>query len=274
MRIVGMARSWAGLQRRLRSSAEALAGKPVGATGVEGFTSRLAAAQARGDQAAVNGLLEEYVAFAKQIEEMVSPENRRAKGRPLELVSGAQSKQFMADLLPTLQTYLREYPRGHVFDVLDVGPGTGHGSNLLASMYATAEFGYRMRVTALDISDTYRDYFRAVCRYVRFVHEDLNDHDRVYDIVLASHVIEHVPDPIPFCRLMQARSRGRVFVIAPFNEPADRLTPGHINVLDEEFLEELDPLEVDRVPSAAWGPWEEPPYEMFIAQLAPLASES
>ena len=239
-----MTRNW-GRQRRRR-----VEGAPPTDTGFDEFVGRLEQARSHGDAAASEALIAEYVTFAKAVEAAVSPERRRSKGRPLEIVNGAQSKQFMLDLLPTIQAFVREYPRGQVLDVLDVGPLTGHGTNLLASLYATAEFGYRMRVTTLDISDAYRDYIHAMCWYVSFVHGDLKDHTHVYDLVIACHAIEHVPDPLQFCRLLQERSRGGVF-FAPYAEPADQLTPGYLNVLDDDFLYQLEPISVELAQSPA-----------------------
>ena len=76
--------------------------------------------------------------------------------------------QFMIDLLPFLQRYLASTPRGRVVDVLDVGPGNGHGTALLSSLYMN-RLGYRMRVTATDIVDHYHDYIRAIAPQVRVV---------------------------------------------------------------------------------------------------------
>jgi 2-polyprenyl-3-methyl-5-hydroxy-6-metoxy-1,4-benzoquinol methylase len=173
----------------------------------------------------------------------------------------------MIDLLPHLQRLLAEHPRGRTFDVLDVGPGTGLGTALLASMYRRGRLGYRMNVTALDISPAYQHYIPAITPYVPFVREDVFDHDRTYDIVIASHVIEHIEDPVPFVRRLQELARLAVFVVAPFNEPADNLTTGHVGVIDEALVTELDPTEWSTMHSVSWGAFMDPPYEMLIARL-------
>lgn len=182
-----------------------------------------------------------------------------------------KSAQYMIDLLPHVQRALAEHPRGTTFTVLDVGPGNGHGTALLAALYRQGRLGYRMQVTALDIDARYGRYLRTISPYVRFVREDLFEHDATYDFVVSSHVIEHVPDPVGFSRRMQELARHAVFVAAPYREPADDLTAGHISVIDESVVDKLDATEVTVFHSVSWGAFKEPPYESVIARLPGLA---
>jgi len=129
--------------------------------------------------------------------------------------------------------------------------------------------GYRLSVTGLDITEVHANHIRLTCPFMGHMVSDIYQlpDDQQWDIVICSHTIEHVPEPLAFCRRLRELARHRVFVAAPFEERADILTNGHINIFDEAFLQELGPLSVAKVKSAAWGAFLDPPYEMFIAEL-------
>lgn len=183
-----------------------------------------------------------------------------------DIRSGAQSKEFMRHLIDDIQAYFRAHPYGTKFTVLDVGPGTSEGSNLLGSLYRSRKLGYGAKVETIDIRSDYVPYAKIFAPHTRPFVGDVFDLDRVYDIVIASHVIEHVSNPVAFCRRLQAISKGIVLICAPFKEDRSMMTSGHINVFDQEFLDELGG-DIRTVRSAGWGQFMEPPYEMFIARL-------
>ena len=260
---------------RLRRSADT-AGSVTAEECLQRFVHDLELSISRGERSTAHAMLDEYRQFTFEVEKAVSPLTDRSKRtrRPLALGQGAQAQQFMIDLLPSIQAFLRRHPRESVFEVVDVGAGTGHGSNLLASLYASSELGYRLRVTALDIRDEYEMYIRAACRYVRFLEADVFKLDRRFDIVIASHVIEHVPDPLAFCRQLQEIASGVVFIATPFREPEATMTKGHLHSFDERFVERLAPTSFQIVRSEGWGRFMEPPYEMLIAELEPRPAQS
>lgn len=267
-----MRRRLKGLLSRLRRALDSDGAVGEAREPMDRFISDLESAVSRNDRSVALEMLKDYRQFVEQVEAAVSPatERRLRNRRPLALGPGVQSKQFMIDLLPSIQSFLNRHPRDSVFDVLDVGAGAGHGSNLLASLYATSELGYRLRVTALDINDVYELYIAAACRYVRFVKEDVFHIDRTFDVVLASHVIEHVAEPIAFCRQLQRVATGMVVIATPFKEPVEGRTKGHLHSFDESFVEELAPASFQVINSEAWGRFMAPPYEMLIAELDPL----
>jgi SAM-dependent methyltransferase len=227
---------------------------------------RLEKAFESGDEKRIGAALAELHAVRARAEELASPA-WVPEGVRLSETYGIHSMQFMIDLLPSIQKLLAQYPRGHSFDVLDVGPGTGHGTALLASLYRQPNLGYRMNVSGLDISRLYQRYIPTITEYVPFIRADVFSHEGTYDIVIASHVIEHLADPIPFCRRLQELARLAVFIVAPFKEPADNLTKGHVGVIDDDIVKQLDPDTFTVTNSVSWGAFHDPPYEMLIAQL-------
>jgi SAM-dependent methyltransferase len=233
----------------------------------------LDAAYASGSDRQIKAAIAELHALQAHAEKLASPEWVPDDVR-LSETYGVQSVHFMIDLLPHLQRVMAQYEKGHWFEVLDVGPGTGHGTAALAAMYREPNLGYRMNVTALDISTLYKYYLPTISPYVNFVQADVFKHKKTYDIVIASHVIEHLTDPIPFCRRLQDIAAKAVFIVAPFKEPADALTRGHAGVIDDDTVAALAPDSYSVVHSAAWGAFKNPPYQMLIAQLAGRASTS
>ena len=234
---------------------------------VDVLHDELRSAVASGDRRRIDAALLDYRRLGDAVEEAVAPSVRASPDIPIRRSTLPQSTQFMIDLLPHLQRYLASTPRGRALDVLDVGPGNGHGTGLLASLYATSRLGYTMRVTAVDVVEHYFDYIRVTSPLVNTMRADVFTMDQRFDLVLASHVIEHVPDPVRFCRRLQQLARECVFVVAPYNEPRDRLTKGHRNVIDAALVEQLDADDVHVMKSVAWGAFCDPPYEMLIARL-------
>lgn len=198
------------------------------------------------------------------IETLLTPPGIR---QPLSLRGGAHSKHYMVELLPHIQSLLRTLPRDSLLRVLDVGPGVVHGTELLASLYRYPELGYRLDVTALDVVPTFHYYSLATCPNVRHLVTTLEDLKETFDIVIASHVLEHVESPISLCEQMQSKATMAVFVTAPYEEPPHNLTRGHRHSLGQDFLDSIEADERYVYHSPAWGAMKDPPYEVFIARL-------
>lgn len=206
-----------------------------------------------------------YREFKKKLELKLLPQDAVVDN---EVRKGAQSKQFMAQIAPYAHAYMRRHEKGKVFDILDVGCGTGHGSNFLASLYQTMELGYRARVTAVDVDSTYHEYARFFCPYiVHNVVSDISEINRTFDIVIASHVVEHVRNPVRFVEKLKLLSTGLVIICAPYDESPDAITDGHVNIIGDELISQFSPTAVDFVESPAWGQFMVPRYKMFIATI-------
>ena len=193
--------------------------------------------------------------------------------REIELRGGAQSKAFMASLLPKIWTHMQGYPRGTSFSVLDVGPGSGFGTELLASIHAGPFIGYRASVSVLDIRDIYFDLMKYRLPLInKRIKKDLYHLEERFDLAICSHVIEHVPDPVGFVRQLQNVSRQKVFLLAPWKEDPNHLTKGHINILDESFIEAFSDAEWSLEENIAWGAFLTPRYKMLYMGLPGRAS--
>lgn len=223
------------------------------------------AAEAMKNDENFSAFVDAYNAFLVDVEDAALPPQVTRRG--IETFGGAQSKQFMAQLLPTIQSYMRSFPQKTHFSILDVGPGAAFGSNLLASMYKQPFLGYTATVHTTDIVDHYIRFAKVFCRYVVPHQEDIFDMQRSYDIVIASHVIEHVPQWKAFVQRLREISRGVAIVCSPYRENPEMLTRGHCNIFDDEMIEEMKPDRVQLMESPAWGQFMAPPYKMFVATL-------
>lgn len=201
--------------------------------------------------------------FRKQLMDKVLPSNVR---RNADVFNGAQSIEFMRHLVDEVHGYFSSFEQGKTFAVLDVGPDSGEGSHLLAKLYRSKILGYSANVYTLDICDYFHLYHRLFLPYIHPKIGTIEDEQKVYDVVVASHVIEHVSDPKSFCERLQQMSRGIVIICAPYEE-REPLIDDHLHTLDAEFVSGLSPVSYRLIESSAWGQFVEPRYKMFVAVL-------
>jgi hypothetical protein len=137
----------------------------------------------------------------------------------------SQSVAFMVDLIPYFLDILRNDDK-HAYwitepmTILDVGARTAAGSDLLGSMFFGGASRRRAVVDVLDIDPTFAEYVRATKRFVRnYIISDIADiASSSYDYVFASHVIEHIANPVPFCHELRRIARKKVICYVPYDE--------------------------------------------------------
>jgi 2-polyprenyl-3-methyl-5-hydroxy-6-metoxy-1,4-benzoquinol methylase len=169
----------------------------------------------------------------------------------LRTVFDVQSCVFASEVLPSLWSL---YPSGvHTLSLLDIGSRTGAGSELLRYIHHPGSFSrIKLIVTALDVDDTYIDYSRVHFPELRYLQEDIfnpNFAER-FDLVLCSHTIEHVNEPLAFLRRAQELARQWLIVATPFDEKD--LIPGHLHRLGFEFFQEAGAHNLKVYRSLTW----------------------
>lgn len=165
---------------------------------------------------------------------------------------GAQSIQFVIDCIPEFHRILQtHYKRKDTLALLDVGAGSGAGSNIFTLLHSDRFVYSKLRVDAIDGIDTRAGWVKIMYPKVQYKVVDVYElPDKQWDLVFCSHVIEHVPHPEDFVKKLVQISKGFVFVYSPYNE-IDR-SPGHINTITESFYEGFNVEKINILKSMGW----------------------
>jgi len=165
-----------------------------------------------------------------------------------------QERHHMAEMIPVIHAMMRtvsveSYP-APTLTVLDVGARAGRGAMMLASLHPPTDVWRKpgLKVTALDSEGNQAD---TVDDSIEFRVASLFDlpPDERWDIVICSHVIEHIPDPAPFVAELKRRARMFVLVYTPWEECS--LIPTHHRI-DRETVMQLQPDHWSVWPSWGW----------------------
>lgn len=181
----------------------------------------------------------------------------------------SQSVAFMVDLIPYFLDILKD-DDAHAYWIhepmllLDVGARTGAGSDLLGSMFFGGASRRRAVVDVLDIDPTFAEFVEKTKRFVRrYIVSDISAIPTgAYDYVFASHVIEHIQDPGPFCEELKRISRKKVICYTPFDE-ADPI-PSH-HTINMDTLRSINAKRIE-VTDKSW-PWKHPNKHQFTVMF-------
>ncbi len=165
---------------------------------------------------------------------------------------GAQSMQFVIDVLPYLhETMVANYARFDELSLIDVGPGSCIGTNLLAALHSDHIVYSKLAIEAIDYTDVRQRWATTLYPKVKHRVGDLFDlPSRSWDFVLCSHVIEHVEEPRAFIDKLLDICKGFAFIYSPFEEH-ERI-PFHLSTITKETYTGVDRCRLELIKSMGW----------------------
>lgn len=168
--------------------------------------------------------------------------------------SAPQSELFMVEIIPIIHELFFSFPQNKEISVLDVGPQTFSGTALLSRLHRQNTFNnLKMKISAIDIHDKFRLLGELFCPEVEFITGNIFDiTERKWDLIICSHVIEHVTNPLMFLRQLQKLSKQFVVVACPWHEDPI-VTTGHQNTIDKKFVRQSGALNLKIFTNFMWG---------------------
>lgn len=165
-----------------------------------------------------------------------------------------QAVGFMIDLIAVLRATLLPKHNSEHFSVLDLGAKTAAGSEILGYLGQPGSFSkLKFTVTCGDIDSTFVNYSSVSNPHVEYLSADVFDLERLWDIVICSHVVEHVPSPLDFVAKLRSIAKRYIILAFPYCESPSELIPGHINSLNHDFLRALNPLRYEIYDGLFWS---------------------
>ena len=114
----------------------------------------------------------------------------------------------------------------------------------------------QMIVDTIELDGGYIErYARARFKNINYMIGDVMNFkpEKSYDLVLCSHVIEHIDDYMGFVDHLQSLSRKWVLFYAPWEEFELDQSAGHVNTIDKRFLAKVKAVKHQVLTSPAWG---------------------
>lgn len=165
---------------------------------------------------------------------------------------GAQSAQFMIDILPFLhEVMVAHYERSDELSLIDIGSGSCIGTNLLTILHSDRVIYSKLNVSAIDHTDVRERWVRALYPKIDYRVADLYElPEKQWDFVVCSHVIEHVEEPREFIEALLRICKGFAFVYSPYEE-FDRI-PHHLNTIDKATYAGIQGCRLEVLRSMGW----------------------
>jgi SAM-dependent methyltransferase len=164
--------------------------------------------------------------------------------------AAVQTEIFAIDLLPYIHWMLRKLPWNTHLRILDAGCGIGSGAEMLGRLHQTNFLGHSYEVVGIDSSSVSKPHADAFFDHMTYTVGDIFDlEDGSFDVVICSHVIEHIPDPTDFIKKLQRVATRFALFYCPFEEKNLR---GHVVSITREYVERLEPAFVEVRGSMCW----------------------
>lgn len=197
--------------------------------------------------------------FAREAVEVALKESLERAGVDADVYrdkSMPQSELFMVELIPRIHKLFEHLPINAEITVLDVGPQTFSGTALLSRLHSKKTFNQlKMKVTAVDIHEKFLSVKDLICPEVDFIKSDVLNLDptkQTWDLIIASHVVEHVQEPNVFLRQLQVLSNYKVLVATPWDENPIT-TAGHLNTVNKELIRKVSAKNLEIFTNFSWG---------------------
>ena len=199
-------------------------------------------------QQRLNRITREYSDLLVEAIEREGIESRGfiSKGMP-------QSELFMAEIIPLIHELYMDLASFETKTVLDVGPQSFAGTALLQSIHDQYSYCHlKMKVSAIDIHDKLLNLKEIIAPKVEFIKGDIYSVNQTWDCIICSHVIEHVEDPKKFVERLIELSNDYVIIACPWEEK-EPLSPNHINVIDQQFINSVKGQGLRIYSNYMWG---------------------
>ena len=151
-----------------------------------------------------------------------------------------QSTIFYIDLLPIVYQCSIALGRSPV-RICDVGAATGAGANFIRTAQNHL-LGWPTEIACYEINPMYQAYAKSRYPHVAYSVGDFLQDDVDFDIGIASHVVEHVAEPVDFVERLVGRVELLV-VYVPYRER--NLLPRHRTRFDADLT--------TRMPGVIWA---------------------
>lgn len=198
---------------------------------------------------------EEKIVLLRTLESQIEKEAFKANTDPERMKQWhSQSVIFAMDIYKNLlcSHLFNNYKRADRLSLLDVGAGLCSGTSLYSELHNNHGIWCKIDVTAIDHENSKEKFVRYKYPDLNYKILDIYDCKDRFDIVVVSHVIEHVPQVEKFIKKCVDLTNDICIFFAPYQEK--NMIKGHINYIDESLFENYNVIYSKTFVSMGWHP--------------------